>query len=234
MITVTYTTIASNTASTGDGIQRDGGTVAVQNTILAYNGTANCLGALTSNGHNLDSGTTCGFSATGDITDTNPLLGPLAEYPSNYPGQTTWVYPLLETSPAIDKGLCVPSVTTVDQRGVGRPQRGGCDIGAYEVAVAPEGVSIDGPTEGNVGMDHVFVAAVSPPTATLPVVYTWSPVPDGGQGTSAAMYNWSTVGDRAISVTVENIAGAAPTPGTHSIEIKYRLYLPLVLSEAGG
>jgi len=42
------------------------------------------------------------------------------------------VHPLLADSPAIDAALCLPGLTTMDQRGVTRPQGGGCDIGAYE------------------------------------------------------------------------------------------------------
>jgi hypothetical protein len=77
-------------------------------------------------GHNLEYGNTCHLTATTDITDTDPLLGPLT-YDSS-----TWVHPLLSGSPAIDQGLCLPGVTTVDQRGVTRPQGATCDIGAYE------------------------------------------------------------------------------------------------------
>ena len=98
----------------------------LQNTIVAYNGSTNCAGTITSNGHNLEYGDTCKLTASGDITDTNPLLGPLS-YESG-----TWIHPLLEGSPAIDQGVCLPGVTTVDQRGVTRPQGATCDIGAYE------------------------------------------------------------------------------------------------------
>jgi hypothetical protein len=129
-ITITFTTIASNTAASGGyGIHTAGGTVLLQNTIVAHNGTTatNCSGALTSSGHNLEYGDTCNLSATGDITDTDPLLGPLT-YESS-----TWVHPLQEDSPAIDTGVCVAGVTT-DQHGVTRPQGDACDIGAYEYA----------------------------------------------------------------------------------------------------
>ena len=102
----------------------------MQNTLVAHNGTTatNCSGVLISNGHNLEYGDTCSLSATGDITGTDPLLGSLT-YDSS-----TWVHPLQEDSPAIDQGLCLPGATTVDQRGVARPQFGSCDIGAYEYA----------------------------------------------------------------------------------------------------
>ena len=223
--TLTYTTIASNTATGGEGgIYNVSGVITVQNSIVAHNGVTNCVGALTSTGHNLDSGETCGFAAAGDLTNTNPLLGPLTR------DGGALLHPLLVGSPAIDAGICVAGITT-DQRGVARPQgaTGKCDIGAYEfVLVAPTGVSIDGPAKGLVGAGYVFTATVSPPTATLPLTYTWAPEPDSGQGTSAAAYRWTTPGDRTVTVTVENRGGTVT--GTHDILItEYKIYLPLVL-----
>ena len=114
---LTFTTVASNTATGGGG-----GTVLLQDTIVAYNGT-NCNAALVSNGHNLEYGHTCGLNATGDMTDTDPLLGPL----TNDGG--TLVHPLLTGSQAIDHDVCIAGITT-DQRGAARI--GPCDIGAYE------------------------------------------------------------------------------------------------------
>ena len=126
-----YTTIASNTAnSSGGGIFRTSGALTLQNTIVAHNSPVNCDyangGSMTSLGHNLDSGATCGFTATTDISGTAPLLGPLTD------DGMSWFYPLLDESPAINAGQCVPGVTTVDARGVTRPAGGYCDIGAYE------------------------------------------------------------------------------------------------------
>jgi CSLREA domain-containing protein len=131
---LTYTTVASNTAfSGGDGIYRSGGPVSLINTILAYNGSANCNFKPTSNGYNLEDRNTCYLDASGDITNTDPLLGPLIEShgPPTGSGQGTWLHLLLTGSPAIDQGLCL-SDPTVDQRGMARPQGNGCDMGAYE------------------------------------------------------------------------------------------------------
>ena len=121
-----FTTVAHNTASgSGEGIYRGGGTVRLTDTIVADNGTTNCSGTIVSQGHNLDSGTSCGLGASGDITDSNPLLGALREIDGSM------VYPLRAGSPAIGAGICIPGIET-DQRGLTRPQGDGCDIGAYE------------------------------------------------------------------------------------------------------
>ena len=121
-----FTTVAHNTASGGaEGIYRGGGTTRLLNTIVADNGTTNCSGTIVSEGHNLDSGTSCGLGGSGDITDSDPLLGALREVDGSM------VYPLGAGSPAIDVGICIPGIET-DQRGLSRPQGDGCDIGAYE------------------------------------------------------------------------------------------------------
>jgi CSLREA domain-containing protein len=129
-ITITFTTVASNTGAGGVyGIEFTGPLAAgyIQNTLVAYNGTplSNCLGILPpSGGYNLEDGDTCGFTATTDITGTDPLLGALTD------DGGTLVHPLPEDSPAIEGGLCTG--VAVDQRGVARPQGADCDIGAYE------------------------------------------------------------------------------------------------------
>ncbi len=102
-----------------------------RNTIVANNTGVggNCSGTITSLGYNLEFGNTCVFTATGDITSTNPLLGPLANN-----GGTTQTMALPLGSPAINRipngtNGCGTTITT-DQRGFIRV--GPCDIGAYE------------------------------------------------------------------------------------------------------
>lgn len=130
-----HTTVVSNVSwRCGGGVCAfDGGVVQAQNTLLAHNWlssttvhtVANCDSALTSNGHNLEDADTCGLTASGDITATDPGLDPLTEISG------TWVHPLQPGSPAIDGGICLAGITT-DQRGAARPQGATCDIGAYE------------------------------------------------------------------------------------------------------
>jgi hypothetical protein len=125
-----YATVASNSS----GLDNNFGTVALTGTIVA-NSTAgpNCSGPLTeSQGDNLDSGTSCGFSESADLTNTDPLLGPLA---SN--GGPTQTMALLRGSPAIDHGgTRATGCPARDQRGLPRPDEssdnGACDMGAYE------------------------------------------------------------------------------------------------------
>lgn len=129
-------TVAENTAEDpddGSGFENDNAAT-LQNTLLAGNSPANCAGvALTSLGHNLDGGDTCGLGAVGDLVNVNPLLRPLADN-----GGSTPTHAIEPDSPAVDAGddaIC----PAIDQRGVARPVDGDddgqavCDIGAYEL-----------------------------------------------------------------------------------------------------
>ncbi len=138
---------------TGGGI-RVGPPVTLENTIIAGNSAANGLGdvtgapiagpnvdgAVTSNGHNLLGVATeaTGFTGTGDLTGSNPMLQALADN-----GGPTETMKLSPGSPAIDAGVAAGS--TFDQRGMPRTvddpgvanaaTSDGTDIGAYETDI---------------------------------------------------------------------------------------------------
>jgi len=126
---LSYVTIADNS----DGITNLAGTDTLGGAIVADNTGANCTGTTSeSSGYNLDSGTTCGFTALTDETGTEPGLGSLANN-----GGSTQTMALSAGSPAIDAGgTSATGCPTTDQRGQARPDEpadlGACDIGAYE------------------------------------------------------------------------------------------------------
>lgn len=131
-LSINNSTVSGNTATTGGGISNGFGTVTLQNSILAGNVGGNgsdFSGNIGSAGYNLIGNISgCTFTPnTGDLTNTNPHLGPLEGLPG--------YYPLFPSSPAINGGNpggCTGSTgpLTTDQRG--RPRFGRCDIGAYE------------------------------------------------------------------------------------------------------
>jgi CSLREA domain-containing protein len=114
----------------GDGSATVEDTIIAGNTQTTANGTvaSNCgATGIQSLGHNLESGSDCGFAPAnnGDLQNTDPKLGAL----QNNGGQTDTLLPA-SNSPVVDAGASCPSV---DQRGTSRPQGNACDIGAVEV-----------------------------------------------------------------------------------------------------
>jgi hypothetical protein len=133
-MTALYSTLSDNEASVGSDINNSGGPVTLTGVILAnssYDG--NCSGPITESlGYNLDSGTSCGFRLSTDLTNSNALLGSLAN--NGGPTQTMALQP---GSPAIDHGgTRAGGCPLADQRGILRPDEAGddgaCDIGAFE------------------------------------------------------------------------------------------------------
>ena len=129
-LTMEWNTIAFNTATQpGPGLIINSGAVTAVGTIIAKNKSPfafekNCSTAITSNGHNLENGTSCGFTQPTDV-NADPKLDPLGAY-----GGPTNTLRLHAGSPAINAGGNVFPAT--DQRGVARPRGSAADIGAYE------------------------------------------------------------------------------------------------------
>ncbi|MEM7111260.1 MAG: choice-of-anchor D domain-containing protein [Chloroflexota bacterium] len=145
--TLTHVTIANNSAGSGGGLYKQGGSFNIQNSLIANNTGSDCGGVLTSQDYNLIedvSGCTISGTTTNNITGVDPNLGSLSGNGGS--GQT---HALQAGSPALD---AIPSGTngcgstySSDQRGEGRPFNAGsgnsCDVGAYEaqtVLAAPE------------------------------------------------------------------------------------------------
>ena len=129
-------TLAKNKAKEGSGI-REGSDLNSQvtavNTIVANKAANNFDGQnLVSLGHNIDNGSTCGFTELSDLQDTDPRLVPLADN-----GGPTPTMELRTDSPALDAGDDASDPDT-DQRGLPRVDLVGAgpsvsDIGAYEL-----------------------------------------------------------------------------------------------------
>ena len=136
--TVSNSTLSANSAITnGGGIYNFGGAATVNNSIVANSGTGgDCEGSVTSAGYNLDSDNSCSFNATGDIRNTNPLIGSL-----QYNGGPTPTHALGTGSPVIDAGNCSSGPVT-DQRGVTRPQDNTCDMGAVEMIACSPAITV--------------------------------------------------------------------------------------------
>ena len=83
---------------------------------------------------------------------------------------------------------------------------------------------------GVISATYAFTASVNPANASLPITYTWSPPPLGGQGSSMATYRWDTGGIKSVAVGVQNSGGVFTAD--HAITILGNsVYLPLVLRD---
>jgi hypothetical protein len=164
-LTITNSTFSGNSATlAGVGaIDNYSGTLTVTNTIVADSTSGgNCSGPITDGGHNIDDGTTCGFSsATRSLSNTNPLRD-LAGLANN--GGPTQTIALEAGSPAINAGdetVCAaPPVNSLDQRGYVRPGTGAanCSIGAYEFDSPgpPPSCTGDCDGDGTVTVDEIL------------------------------------------------------------------------------
>ncbi|MBT3322839.1 MAG: hypothetical protein HN392_11205 [Anaerolineae bacterium] len=145
--TLTNVTFTDNSATTsGGGIYNRIDAPTLKNVIIANSTGGDCIGSLdSSSANNLieDTGANaCGLTngANGNIIGTDPDLGPLQNN-----GGFTQTHALLTSSDAIDKGANCPAD---DQRGVVRPQRAACDIGAYEAGASILIMSSSSPSTG--------------------------------------------------------------------------------------
>jgi len=135
--------------------------------VISNPGMTNCwldevnTGVVGSSGHNIDSDGSCGLTDPTDLSNVDPLLGPLQ---SN--GGPTPTHALFRGSPAIDRIPTAACLYAQDQRGGARPREGdgappsGCDVGAYEVAACADGRDNDG--DGLVDFDGGATAGISP------------------------------------------------------------------------
>lgn len=182
---VTSSTLARNRGSIGGAINNNEGYINVINTIVADSPGANCFGTITSDGYNLDSGNTCGFTGAGDKINTDARLGELRDN-----GGFSITHALQPGSAAIDAGDLAGCLDyngydlTTDQRGYERTVDGDgdgdaiCDIGAYEhdpANTGPRPTPTPAPPSGDVtvcptGCGHTTIqAAVDAATAGMVV-----------------------------------------------------------------
>jgi hypothetical protein len=173
--------------------------ITVANSILAGNGQPSCSSLVTDAGHNV----TFPDSTCPGI-QVDPLLAPLAE---NFGPTRTQA--LAAGSPAID---AVPAsgsgCSPFDQRGVQRPQGGGCDAGAYERALAA--VSVSDATDIN-QTGAALHGSITPNASSASYHFDYGPTADYGAATAETP---AAGGTTAVAVA-ETIAGLASSTTYH-------------------
>jgi uncharacterized repeat protein (TIGR01451 family)/CSLREA domain-containing protein len=200
--TLTNVTLTGNSAAVPPSALAAIGSVNVRNSIVDGGcGLLDAGSSITSDGHDLESGTSCGFFAPGDRRGINPRLGPLAGAGSVRVGSlladTELPFaPLLSGSPALELGNAA-TCPAADVRGLLRPQGGACDSGAYEAGytdLAVTGSAV--PTSTTAGANVTFAITVT----------NASPRPADGVVLEQVLPAGATV--------VSTTAGATPCGGT--------------------
>lgn len=204
ILALTNATVATNLATgLGAGIRNlaAAGAVTARNTIVADGCSGTAAPVVTTQGHNLDAGTTCGFTAAGDLANRNPLLGAFGPH-----GGSTGlpVLPLMAGSPAIDAGDNTTCPTT-DARGIARPAGAVCDIGAVEYA-APS-VALTGASGISTGA-ATLNGTVNPRQIDTSYHFSWGPTTAYGNTTPVTGAGSGTAAG-AVSAALSGL-----TPGT--------------------
>jgi hypothetical protein len=210
--TIMTSTLSGNTSPFGaDVLNFTGFTMSIGMSIIAggLNGS-NCGGEspITDLGYNIDTGSSCGFSAVGSLSNTQPRLDDIATN-----GGPTRTMALPAGSPAIN---AIPAATagctgTTDQRGFARPQGTGCDIGAYEVIVTT------GDTKPPTVPKSLKVTSVTANTVSL----TWTASTDNVGVTGYTIYrNGTAVGSTggADATSFTDVTAAPSTSYQYKVD----------------
>ena len=241
-VRITNSTLSGNSAGSGGGIYcQDDATVTVGNTLLKSGASGENIynaARFVSRGHNLsndaaggDNGTGPGglLNQPGDIRNTNPQIGPLADN-----GGPTKTMALLSNSPAIDAGNDA-NAPPRDQRGYLR--NGTSDIGAFEFGgIIPvhlgnistrgfvqtgDNVMIGGFIVQGTGTKRVIVRAIGPELGVPPYNVPnalGNPTLELHDGTGALIAsndNWRTtiIGGIITANQVRDIINSGHAPG---------------------
>lgn len=129
-----------------------------------------CNEHLTSQGYNIDSGTTCGLTQTGDQQDTDPGLDTIGF--NGGPLVSLLTHALEPGSNAIDAGnntVCANDyVQNLDGRSDPRPKGATCDVGAFETDPLVAGFGSDPIPPGPIVIGNTSVG--NPITNTLTIL----------------------------------------------------------------
>lgn len=201
------TTVWHNAAPIGGGISLELGgsvnfpiqpnaSVILRNTIVGGSlQGGSCEGALSSEGGNLDSGTSCYFQGPGDRDNAKHGLLDLAD----------------NGGPTLTHALSSASVA-VDQRGVSRPKNITCDSGAYEFEGVPD-LPADNASEAN--LTSLDGQDMTPPDTAI------TAAPDAATGSTDATIAFSADPDQADATFECALDGGAFEPCGSSVEFSH-------------
>jgi predicted outer membrane repeat protein len=114
-----------------------------------------------------------------------------------------------------------------------------CHLSEYALfgsPVAPSALAISGPITASVNMAYSFTATTNPLTATVPITYIWEATDQASRVqlsgiTDTAVYSWTVIGTKTISLTAENLGGVITALRVVTVVVppEYKVYLPVLL-----
>ena len=237
-----YDTFSNDTAPVGGGIENNGSTAVVQNSILD---AAPCDGAITDAGANVESDNSCGFGGSDVVNSSAIDLAPsLAANGSTGP-QTLSIDQASSAVNEVPSGACAPTLSppqqssftvTSDEAGQPRPGQTGastCDAGAFELqfttttttcsgsscsttVMTPSQTVVVTGTKGNVAQAQATVTVASQ-TLACPQFSYFAPVAtltDSGYGSIITVTD--KVADlpskKGVLVCYQPVGAGAPAP----------------------
>jgi hypothetical protein len=236
-VTLTFSTLAGNTADNGGAIYNLGyslsglaASLTVSGTILSdsvssgatavddlvnnepstvASGTTNAASATVTyqNGNIVEISSNTGGTVNGSASLTGINKDPgLAGLAPNPPGSTDTMA-ITSGSSAFEATSC--GTTTVDQRGVTRPQGSLCDIGAYELILASPVLSVSKThtgnfTQGQTGTWTITVSNTQAGSTTSGTVMVTDTLPNGYTVKTASGTDWSCTGTGTAALSCTN------------------------------
>ncbi len=112
----------------------------MKNVIVANSSSSgNCVGVVTSLGHNLSDDASCSLTGPGDLNNIPAGLDPGGLQNNGGLTETVALLPTSQAKNAVPLSYCTDASgasVPADQRGVSRPQGPSCDIGSFELVEA--------------------------------------------------------------------------------------------------
>ena len=244
-VTLTNVTFAANSAfgecANGGGLYQDGGSITLNNTVMAGNffsfsgvDMASNTSLNVTGSKNLVANVAATVTFTNAPLTSDPLLGPLANN-----GGATFTHALLSGSPAINAGSSTSTLTT-DQRGTGFPRLSGSavDIGAYEVIT---------PINGACGSASSTTPVLAAPTSNLcsagtatvvsgpsPSNFTWGCNGSGGGTNTSATACLVPIQTWSVTPSVATGAGSGAINPATTVSVNHNATSTFTLTPASG
>jgi uncharacterized repeat protein (TIGR01451 family) len=171
---------------------------------------------------------------TATITDILPAQvspGGTPTWPAVIAPGGVWSQTIVVTVSAAYAGPLVNQVQVTTDEGAT-----GSDTVVSGVCTPLADLTLEGPSAGTPGVGQTFTATIVPPTATMPLTYTWEAtghaprVNSSSASSDVETFTWTVAGTYVVTVTVDNDCGGTISR-THVIAIEsvQPVYLPLVM-----